>query len=158
MFKSRRLFASLAALALSCAAFAAEAANARTPAPAPAPVVAAAAQPAPSAPAPADLSATGMAPARKEEEVAAANAELEPSGDPQPGQVDGELGAAVRPIEPAPTHVDARVLADCEFGKPNDLASVPVERVEELEKSFVIDTHPEAVRYAKRLADGEISA
>lgn len=56
------------------------------------------------------------------------------------------------------THVDARVLADCEFGKPNDLASVPVERVVELEASFVIDTHPAAVSFARRLAAGEIKA
>lgn len=56
------------------------------------------------------------------------------------------------------THVDARVLADCEFGKPNDLASVPVERVVELEASFVIDTHPAAVDFARRVASGEIQA
>lgn len=56
------------------------------------------------------------------------------------------------------THVEARVLAECEFGKPNDLAQIPLGRVEELEKAFVIDTHPEAVRFAKRVASGEISA
>lgn len=56
------------------------------------------------------------------------------------------------------THVEARVLAECEFGKPNDLARVPRERVVELEASFVIDTHPAAVDFARRLASGEIQA
>lgn len=154
MIKYRFLLASLAALALGSAAFAAQAAP-RAPASAPAPVVAAAAEAAPTAPSPAaPATASTAQPARKEDEVDASTAELEASGDPQPGETNGEVGAAVQPIPP--THVDARVLADCDLGKPNDLASVPVERVSELEASHIIDTHPAAVDYARRLAAGEI--
>ena len=56
------------------------------------------------------------------------------------------------------THVEARVLADCAYGKPNDLAHVPVGEAEEAVSSFLIDTHPAAVDYARRLAAGEIQA
>lgn len=158
MFKSRSLFASLAALVLcSAAATAVQAATSR--APAPAPISASAEAPAQS-PAPAGGAAVERAQAvRKEEEPNPSNAELDATkGDPQPGTVDGPLGSAVQAIESAPTHVDARVLADCEFGKPNDLASVPAGRVAELEAAFVIDTHPAAVDFARRVASGEIQA
>lgn len=159
MFKTRSLLASFAALALCSAAISAQAATARTHAPAPAPVAASAETPA-QAPTPAgSTSAERATAARKDEDANPANAELDAAaGDPQPGTVDGPLGSDVSVIEAPPTHVDARVLADCEFGKPNDLASVPSERVEELEASFVIDTHPAAVDFARRLAAGEIQA
>lgn len=56
------------------------------------------------------------------------------------------------------THVEARVLADCQYGKPNDLAQVPVGEVEEAVGGFLIDTHPAAVDFARRVASGDIKA
>lgn len=115
----------------------------------------------------------------------AATAAFAETGSAQPGEILGDgLGGDVQPIGEAEahraaleasataraadavdyaeasgaTHVEARVLADCEFGKPNDLARIPVHQVEELEKSFIIDTHPAAVDFARRVASGEIKA
>lgn len=48
--------------------------------------------------------------------------------------------------------VDARVLVDCEHGKPNAVVSLDADVAKAAEKAGVIDTAKEAVAYAKSIA------
>lgn len=166
MLKSRSLLAALACLVLSAAAFSATAAPARTPAAPPAVKTAApaSAPAAATAPAPAESpTSVTTAAARKEEDpplVDSASAELATNGNPEPGELTGELGADVQSLASGPpsTHVAARVLADCAYGNPNSVADVPAGEVDEAVSQGLIDTHPAAVDFARRLAAGEIEA
>ncbi|APX64569.1 hypothetical protein AV944_00445 [Sphingomonas sp. LK11] len=61
---------------------------------------------------------------------------------------DGEKPADEDPIE----MVEARVTLDFEDYVVNDVAELPAGRVDQLEREGYIDTHADAVAYAKSLA------
>ena len=66
--------------------------------------------------------------------------------------------AATPPADEAPP-VKARVLVQCTYGQPNDVASVPAAQVDQAKADGLVDTTPEAVAYAESLrADAEQAA
>lgn len=60
------------------------------------------------------------------------------------------MARAQKPTEGA---TKARVLVECEYGKPNDVVEIDGSMVDSL--VGVVDTDPEAVAYAESLAAGE---
>lgn len=52
---------------------------------------------------------------------------------------------------PEPKKVKARVLVDCAFGKPNDVAEVEDGQVRQAEAEGLIDTEKSAVSFAQAL-------
>ncbi len=80
--------------------------------------------------------------------------------DPQAAATDAQLGTdllqpAVQATATTPKSertIKARVLVECEHGRPNDLIELPSQLAKAAEKAGLVDTDKAAVAYAASLA------
>jgi hypothetical protein len=83
----------------------------------------------------------------------AAGAEFEVDADHAEGLLTAGKAklAEATPATPKTKTVKARVLADCCWGKPNDVADIPADQAKAAEKEGIVDTDKAAVAYAAGL-------
>ncbi len=63
--------------------------------------------------------------------------------------------AGTKPAGKAEATVKARVLVDCDHGKPNDVVALPKSVALAAEKAGIVDSTREAVAYAESIAPQE---
>ncbi len=76
---------------------------------------------------------------------------------------DNLIDQAAAPAEQKPEAkpektIKVRVLTDCQYGKCNEVASLPASVAKQAESDGLVDTSPAAVKYAESLAKAEPEA